>query len=110
MRVANFLFGSVLVLLLHCQSVWAADTVFTVIDVDGKSYPFTTDDIAALPQRTLKAKAHGVENEFTGVSLVDLLQAAGVEFGEKLRGKRASEVCAGRGRRRLSHGVRAVGN
>jgi hypothetical protein len=92
MRVANFLFGSILALLLHFHSALAADTVLTVIDVDGKSHPFTTDDIAALPQRTLKATAHGVENEFTGVSLVDLLQAAGIEFGEKLRGKRASDV------------------
>jgi hypothetical protein len=92
MRVANFLFGSILALLLLCQSALAADAVFTVIDAAGKSHPFTADEIAALPQRTLKAKAHGVENEFTGVSLVDLLQAAGIEFGEKLRGKRASEV------------------
>jgi DMSO/TMAO reductase YedYZ molybdopterin-dependent catalytic subunit len=63
-----------------------------VIDVTGKPHPFTAADMTGLPQRTLKAKAHGVENEFTGVSLVDLLQSAGVEFGEKLCGDRACDV------------------
>jgi hypothetical protein len=55
------LVGSVLALLVCCRSVLAVDTVFTVIDAAGKSHPFTAGDISALPQRTLKAKAHGVE-------------------------------------------------
>lgn len=76
----------------HSALAAKSDAVLTVIDVAGKSHPFTAADTAALPQRTVRAKAHGVENEFTGVSLVDLLQAAGVEFGEKLRGVRASDV------------------
>ncbi len=88
------IFGLSLIVSLRaiCNAGFAADAALTVIDVAGKAHSFASDDIAALPHRTLKAKAHGVENEFSGVSLVDVLQSAGVEFGEKLRGVRASDV------------------
>ncbi|HKX32003.1 MAG TPA: hypothetical protein VJ302_30225, partial [Blastocatellia bacterium] len=46
------------------------------------------DELAKLPRRTLRAKDHhGQESEFEGVPLVEVLQLAGVEFGEGLRGK-----------------------
>ena len=65
----------------------------TVIDAKGDSHPITAEDISKLPHQTIRAKAHDVEAEFSGVPLVDLLQSAGVEFGDKqLRGVRASDV------------------
>ena len=45
-------------------------------------------DLAKLPHRSLRAKDHGgVESTFEGVTLVDVLQSAGVKFGDGLRGK-----------------------
>jgi hypothetical protein len=79
--------------LVFCGAAMADDdAALTVIDAAGKSHSFTTSAIAGMPRQTLKATAHGKENEFSGVLLSDLLGAAGVEFGEKLRGARASEV------------------
>ena len=66
--------------------------VLTIIDEAGKSHPVTTQMIASLSHTKLRAKAHDVESEFSGVLLVDMLKSIGVEFGEKLRGKRASDV------------------
>lgn len=63
-----------------------------VIDESGQSHPFTAKQISQLPHHTLKAKAHDVESQFEGVWLVDLLQAAGITFGESLRGNRAACV------------------
>jgi hypothetical protein len=64
----------------------------TVIDEAGVSHTLSTADIARLPQRKLKAKSEHGENEFEGVSLVDVLQSLGVGFGKELRGKRAATV------------------
>jgi len=48
----------------------------------------SSDDLAKLPQRSIRAKDHsGNEAEFTGVPLVEVLKQAGVNFGEGLRGK-----------------------
>ncbi len=45
-------------------------------------------DIAKLPRQTVSAKDHdGKTATFEGVALVEVLRLAGVEFGEKLRGK-----------------------
>jgi DMSO/TMAO reductase YedYZ molybdopterin-dependent catalytic subunit len=45
-------------------------------------------DLAKLPRQTVTAKDHdGKMASFEGVPLVDILRLAGVEFGEKLRGK-----------------------
>jgi len=45
-------------------------------------------DLAKLPRRSVKATDHGgAEATFEGVALVDILQLAGVKFGEGLRGK-----------------------
>jgi DMSO/TMAO reductase YedYZ molybdopterin-dependent catalytic subunit len=45
-------------------------------------------DMAKLPRRTVSAKDHdGKAVTFEGVDLVEVLRLAGVEFGEKLRGK-----------------------
>jgi DMSO/TMAO reductase YedYZ molybdopterin-dependent catalytic subunit len=48
----------------------------------------TLTELAKLPRRSVKAKDHGgVESTFEGVALIDVLQLAGVKFGEGLRGK-----------------------
>ena len=48
----------------------------------------TAADLAKLPRRSLRAKAHdGKEAMFEGVELGDVLKLAGVKFGEQLRGK-----------------------
>jgi DMSO/TMAO reductase YedYZ molybdopterin-dependent catalytic subunit len=45
-------------------------------------------DFARLPRRTVRAKDHdGREATFEGVTLYEVLQRAGVPFGERLRGK-----------------------
>lgn len=45
-------------------------------------------DVAKLPRQTVSAKDHdGKATTFEGVALVEVLRLAGVEFGEKLRGK-----------------------
>ena len=45
-------------------------------------------DLAKLPRQTVSAKDHdGKAVTFEGVALVEVLRMAGVEFGEKLRGK-----------------------
>jgi DMSO/TMAO reductase YedYZ molybdopterin-dependent catalytic subunit len=48
----------------------------------------TAADLANLPHRSLRAKAHdGKEASFDGIELSDVLKLAGVKFGEPLRGK-----------------------
>jgi len=48
----------------------------------------TASALARLPHRTVKAKDHdGRESTFEGVPLVEVLKAAGVKFGNDLRGK-----------------------
>ena len=45
-------------------------------------------DIAKLPRRSVRAKGHGgTETTFEGIALIDVLQLAGVKFGDGLRGK-----------------------
>ena len=45
-------------------------------------------DLTKLPRQTVSAKEHdGTTATFEGVALVEVLRLAGVEFGEKLRGK-----------------------
>ncbi|MBA2501463.1 MAG: molybdopterin-dependent oxidoreductase [Pyrinomonadaceae bacterium] len=48
----------------------------------------TAADLAKLPRRIVRAKAHdGKETVFEGVLLGEVLRLAGVKFGEGLRGK-----------------------
>jgi DMSO/TMAO reductase YedYZ molybdopterin-dependent catalytic subunit len=48
----------------------------------------TASDITKLPRRTVEAKDHdGSLAKFEGVALYDLLQLAGVTFGELLKGR-----------------------
>jgi DMSO/TMAO reductase YedYZ molybdopterin-dependent catalytic subunit len=60
------------------------------VDVVGEvARPLTlsTEDLAKLPRQTVKAKAHdGIESQYEGVALVEILTKAGVPFGQNLRG------------------------
>lgn len=53
----------------------------------------TAADLAKLPRRTLRAKAHdGKEASFEGIEIGDVLKLAGVKSGEQLRGKELALV------------------
>ncbi len=70
----------------------APSKTLTVIDAGGTIHVVAPSDFAQLPQQTVKATSHEKEAEFSGASLVDLLKSCDVEFGEKLRGRRAPTI------------------
>jgi hypothetical protein len=52
-----------------------------------RAIEWTATDLARLPRQTVRAKDHnGRESAFEGVPLVEVLKAAGVKFGDDLRG------------------------
>ena len=54
-------------------------------------------DLARLPHRTVRAKDHdGRESTFQGVPLVEVLKAAGVKFGNDLRGPAWQHISSSR--------------
>jgi DMSO/TMAO reductase YedYZ molybdopterin-dependent catalytic subunit len=57
----------------------------------GTSRDLTAAELAALPRHTVKAGAHGVAGEFSGVSLTDLLHLVGAPSGDALRGKELAD-------------------
>jgi hypothetical protein len=69
-----------------------APAKLVVVDEAGAGHEFTLAEFSKLPQKTVKVTSHDKEAEFSGASLVDLLGSCDVEFGEKLKGKRASTV------------------
>jgi DMSO/TMAO reductase YedYZ molybdopterin-dependent catalytic subunit len=72
-------------LLLAATTLSAAD--LTVRVGDGKALSLTRADLELLPHQTVKATDHGgQEAEWTGVPLYQVLQHAGVAFGDSLRG------------------------
>jgi hypothetical protein len=67
-----------------------AAPLLVVKNVEGKETKFGADEWAKLPRQKVRAKdAHsGATFEFEGVSLPDVLRAAGVTFGKDLKGPR----------------------
>jgi DMSO/TMAO reductase YedYZ molybdopterin-dependent catalytic subunit len=67
-----------------------ADETMTIVTVSGeiaKPMKLTAKDWAKLPRQSVKARDHsGVEAEYEGVPLVEVLKEAGVKFGQDLRG------------------------
>jgi DMSO/TMAO reductase YedYZ molybdopterin-dependent catalytic subunit len=62
------------------------------VDVGGeevRAMHVTLDDLAKLPHVhvNVHASAHGVDGEWDGVPLIDILRAAGAPTGESLRGR-----------------------
>src|ERR1700690_543872 len=64
-------------------------TELTIVGLDGKSITLTPEAIAAMPHKTVSVfNSHTKANEmYSGVSLSDLLNRAGVPLGEKVKGK-----------------------
>jgi hypothetical protein len=82
---------------LHAQSMPASKTQtgtplsaysLSVEKGDGKRIVLSLADIAKIKRLTIKANDHGKEATFEGYPLFEVLKLAGIEFGEKLRGKR----------------------
>jgi DMSO/TMAO reductase YedYZ molybdopterin-dependent catalytic subunit len=70
----------------HAKPAAAAEAV---VKVGGEvAKPLTLDAalLATLPRSTVKASAHGVEGEWEGVPLIEVLRAAGAPVGDVLRG------------------------
>lgn len=70
------------------QTAAPAPQTLTVGGEVSKPLKLSAADLAKLPRQTVNAKDHdGKAVNFEGVALVEVLRLAGVEFGEKLRGK-----------------------
>lgn len=63
-----------------------------IIDEAGVKHAIARDAYLRLPRQSVKVTSYNRENEFEGVSLVNLLESAGVKFGDALKGRRASTV------------------
>jgi DMSO/TMAO reductase YedYZ molybdopterin-dependent catalytic subunit len=63
----------------------------TLLEVGGEvAHPFslTASEFARLPRQALRTKGHdGVESQYQGVPLIEILAKAGVPTGKDLRGK-----------------------
>jgi hypothetical protein len=64
----------------------------TVIGESGERHSFSAKEFEQLPKHKVKAKVHDVDAEFEGPLLVDLLKAAGVKFGDALKGPKAGTL------------------
>jgi hypothetical protein len=78
--------AALLALALH--AVLAPCQQLTVQNEDGKQTVLTKAEIEALPHVKVTAGAASNSSAFEGVSLKAVLEKAGVEFGETLKGKR----------------------
>lgn len=67
-------------------AVSAADAVVRIGGEVGKPLVLDAAALAKLPRSTVKATAHGVEGEWEGVPLIEVLRAAGAPVGDVLRG------------------------
>ena len=63
----------------------------TVEGLDGKPLEMTLDDLAKLPQHTIKTQEHSTPVVFEGVLVMDILAKVGIPTGEKLGGKFLSQ-------------------
>ena len=87
---ASFVSSLVLLVALACSDAHAKEPARTGgIDVGGEIVQhvhLAPAELAHLPHRKVHASAHGVEGDFDGVPLIDILRAAGAPTGETLRG------------------------
>jgi hypothetical protein len=62
-------------------------TKLTVVNEADKTTLLSAEDLAKLPQQTIKVKDHaGTLVTYEGVSLAEVLRAAGVALGKELKG------------------------
>src|SRR5262245_56076532 len=93
MRFGRTIQSVLITLICTARSVATNDAnSFSVIDESRVAHAVSRDDATKLPRHKIKAKDHDRESEFEGVLLVDLLKSVGVEFGDRLKGPRASNV------------------
>jgi len=88
MRNRRFLSAVLFVLALTLQTTLALSQKLTVQTEGGKQTVLARADIEALPHVKVTTTASGVSATFEGVALRAVLEKAGVEFGETLKGKR----------------------
>lgn len=86
-RILNLI--PVLAFFFACSLAASAQSI--AIDNLGKLTTIAKPEIAKLRRVTVKVSDHGTPAVFEGVLLADILKLSGVEFGEKLRGKRLTE-------------------
>ncbi len=86
---AHFAFGQTTSTHAHdSQTSAPASQTLSVGGEVSRPLKLSAADLAKLPRQTVNAKDHdGKPVTFEGVALVEVLRTAGVEFGEKLRGK-----------------------
>lgn len=86
--MSKYKFLLVLILLLTYFSANAQENSLTITNEEGKVTKISDEEIAKLKRQSIKAEDHGTSSSFDGVLLSDVLQIAGVKFGETMRGKR----------------------
>src|SRR4029077_7743335 len=87
---AAVVFGFCLVRGHLAQPARAAEPDFALIvrNVDGRDTKMSLSEITRLPRMSVRAKDEkGKESVWEGAALHDVLKAAGVKFGEAIRGK-----------------------
>ena len=85
MKKLCFLHAIVIALALSCPSAWCQQLT---VQTDTGKQQFTKAEVESLPH--IKVTTHSADTTavYEGVALKDLLEHAGVHFGEDLRGKR----------------------
>lgn len=74
--------------LSFAQKEASSEVLLTVSGEAPVALKLTRADLEKFPRRTVRAKDHdGKEYSYEGVALIEILQKAGVKFGEALRGK-----------------------
>ncbi|HXM69303.1 MAG TPA: molybdopterin-dependent oxidoreductase [Candidatus Acidoferrum sp.] len=81
-------FFPALVFCLIVQASLAHSQQLTIQTGTGKQTQLTRTDLEALPHVKITTSAPGSATTFEGASLKAVLEKAGVEFGETMRGKR----------------------
>ncbi len=71
----------------HAEPVANTSTTVAIGGEVATPLVLDTAKLAKMPRKTVKASAHGVEGEYGGVPLVEVLRAAGAPVGDTLRGK-----------------------
>ena len=82
------LFFSAVLFVLVLQTALAQSQQLTVQTGSGKPTVLTRTDLEALPHVKVTTMNSGTPSVFEGISLEAVLEHAGVQFGETLRGKR----------------------
>ena len=72
-----------LVLILHNVAVHAQQ--LTIQNEDGKQTILSRTDLEALPHAKIQASDHDVSASFEGVTLKNVLESAGLRFGESIK-------------------------